>query len=157
MPPGTSVHVLTERAFRRESQPFHPTYALRDLNTIARFVQANCGVALLPESSFDHTAHRGVAKTRLHGALSRSVGMFIRRECRPSLLVRQTLDELRRLGAAKQCQAPSQAPCLPAGHWNTAAPGPPARSDRSRHPLCAGGLSHEIGAALRAFLFSLPA
>lgn len=102
MPPGTSVHVLTERAFRRESQPFQPTYALRDLNTIARFVQADCGIALLPESSFDHTVHRGVAKTRMQGALSRSVGMFIRRECRPSRLVRQTLDELRRLGKDRQ-------------------------------------------------------
>jgi DNA-binding transcriptional LysR family regulator len=115
MPPGTSVHVLTERAFRRESQPFHPTYALRDLNTIARFVQANCGIALLPESSFDHTAHRGVAKSRLHGALSRSVGMFIRRECRPSLLVRQTLDELRRLGEAKQCQGKPAKRLAPTG------------------------------------------
>lgn len=102
MPPGTSVHVLTELAFRRESQPFQPTYTLRDLNTIARFVQADCGIALLPESSFDHTVHRGVAKTRLQGAPSRSVGMFIRRECRPSKLVRHTLDALRRLGKDRQ-------------------------------------------------------
>jgi len=102
MPPGTNVRVLTERAFQSESQPFAPLYALRDLNTIARFVQANCGIALLPESSLHHASQPGISRTRLHGALSRSVGMFIRREYKPTRLVRQTLDELRKLGRGRQ-------------------------------------------------------
>ncbi|WP_241081684.1 LysR family transcriptional regulator [Achromobacter xylosoxidans] len=98
MLPGTSVRLLTELAFQSESQAFRPLYELRDLNTIARFVQANCGIALLPESALDHAVHRGIAKTRLLGALTRSVGMFICRGNRPSPLLRQTLAELRRLG-----------------------------------------------------------
>lgn len=102
MPPGTSVRVLTESAFQEESQPFAPLYSLRDLNTIARFVQDDCGVALLPESSLDRAVHHGVAKTRLTGAPTRSVGMFTRREYRPSRLARQALDELRRLGKGRQ-------------------------------------------------------
>lgn len=102
MPSGTSVRVLTERAFQDESQPFKPLYSLRDLNTIARFVQDDCGVALLPESSLDQAVHHGVAKTRLLGAPTRSVGMFIRREYRPSRLARLALDELRRLGRDRQ-------------------------------------------------------
>ncbi|WP_313622945.1 LysR family transcriptional regulator [Achromobacter sp.] len=102
MPPGTSVRVLTERAFQDESQAFKPLYSLRDLNTIARFVQDDCGVALLPESSLDQAVHHGIAKTRLQGAPTRSVGMFIRREYRPSKLARLALDELRRLGRDRQ-------------------------------------------------------
>lgn len=102
MAPGTSVRVLTERAFQSASQPFDPVYSLRDLNTIARFVQNDCGIALLPESSLDQTVHHGVAKTYLQGALTRSVGMFIRREYRASKLAQQTLDELRRLGRDRQ-------------------------------------------------------
>lgn len=98
MPAGTSVRSLTERAFQAAAQPFNPLYALRDLNTIARFVQHNCGIALLPESSLDSAAERGVGKTRLKGALSRSVGMYVRRECQPSRLLRQIMDELQRLG-----------------------------------------------------------
>jgi DNA-binding transcriptional LysR family regulator len=103
MAPGTSVRVLTERAFSSESQPFNPLYSLRDLNTIARFVQNDCGIALLPESSLDQTVHHGVAKTYLQGALRRSVGMFVRRDYRATRLAQQTLDELRRLGRDRQC------------------------------------------------------
>ncbi|MNK62338.1 HTH-type transcriptional regulator GltC [compost metagenome] len=102
MPSGTSVRVLTERAFQNDAQPFKPLYSLRDLNTIAHFVQGNCGIALLPESSLDQAVHQGVAKTRLPGAPTRSVGMFIRREYRPSRLARLALDELRRLGKDRQ-------------------------------------------------------
>lgn len=102
MAPGTSVRVLTERAFSSESQPFNPLYSLRDLNTIARFVQNDCGIALLPESSLDQTVHHGVAKTYLQGALRRSVGMFVRRDYRATRLAQQTLDELRRLGRDRQ-------------------------------------------------------
>ncbi|MET0187114.1 MAG: LysR family transcriptional regulator [Achromobacter sp.] len=103
MAPGTSVRVLTERAFSSESQPFNPLYSLRDLNTIARFVQNDCGIALLPESSLDQTVHHGVAKTYLQGALRRSVGMFVRRDYRATRLAQHTLDELRRLGRDRQC------------------------------------------------------
>ncbi|MBC9905534.1 MULTISPECIES: LysR family transcriptional regulator [Achromobacter] len=105
MPPGTSVRVLTERAFQAASQPFNPLYSLRDLNTIARFVQHNCGIALLPESSLDNATQRGVRKTRLRQALSRSVGMYVRRESEPSELLRHTLDELRRLGRDRQLRS----------------------------------------------------
>ncbi|WP_144635666.1 LysR family transcriptional regulator [Bordetella genomosp. 13] len=102
MPPGTSVRVLTERAFQRESQPLNPVYSLRDLNTITRFVQNDCGIALLPESSIDSASQHGVCKTMLRGALTRSVGMYVRREFQPSRLVRQALDELRRTGRLRQ-------------------------------------------------------
>jgi len=112
MPPGTSVRVLTERAFQAASQPFHPVYSLRDLNTIARFVQHNCGIALLPESSLDNATQRGVRKTRLQQALSRSVGMYMRRDEQPTRLLRLTLDELRRLGRDRQAPAETR-PRLP--------------------------------------------
>ncbi|WP_447917492.1 LysR family transcriptional regulator [Achromobacter aegrifaciens] len=105
MPPGTSVRVLTERAFQAAAQPFNPVYSLRDLNTIARFVQHDCGIALLPESSLDNATQRGVRKTRLRQALTRSVGMYIRRESQPSRLLRHTLDELRRLGRDRQSRS----------------------------------------------------
>ncbi|MFY3547991.1 LysR family transcriptional regulator [Achromobacter insolitus] len=105
MPPGTSVRGLTERAFQAASQPFNPLYSLRDLNTIARFVQHNCGIALLPESSLDNATQRGVRKTRLRQGLTRSVGMYIRRETEPSRLLRHTLDELRRLGQDRQLRS----------------------------------------------------
>ncbi|CAM4044097.1 LysR family transcriptional regulator [Bordetella muralis] len=102
MPPGTSVRVLTDHAFQAACQPFNPIFALRDLNTIASFVQNNCGVALLPESSLDNITQRGVCKTRLHGALTRSVGMYVRREEPPSRLVCLIVEELRRLGRERQ-------------------------------------------------------
>lgn len=98
MPPGTSVRALTETAFQNESQTFTPIYSLRDLNTIARFVQNNCGIALLPESSFDHTSQLGISKTKLHGALSRSIGMFTPRDLPPKELVQLALSELLALG-----------------------------------------------------------
>ncbi len=102
MPPGTSVRMLTERAFQAASQPFNPVHSLRDLNTIARFVQHDCGIALLPESSLDNATQRGVLKTRLRQALTRSVGMYVRGDSQPSRLLRHTLDELRRLGRDRQ-------------------------------------------------------
>ena len=102
MPPGTSVRVLTERAFQEEGQPFNPVYSLRDLNTITRFVQGDCGVALLPESSIDGEVQRGIVKSMLVGALTRSVGMYVRREYQPSRLVGEALEELRRIGKDRQ-------------------------------------------------------
>jgi hypothetical protein len=56
----------------------------------------------LPESSLDNATQRGVRKTRLRQALSRSIGMYMRRESQPSRLLRHTLDELRRLGRERQ-------------------------------------------------------
>ncbi len=98
MPPGTNVRALTEAAFQSESQTFSPIHSLRDLNTVARFVQSNCGIALLPESSFDHTSQLGISKTKLHGALSRSVGMFTPKDLPPKELVQLALSELLTLG-----------------------------------------------------------
>lgn len=98
MPPGTNTRVLTETAFQNESQTFSPVYSLRDLNTVARFVQNNFGIALLPESSFDHTSQLGISKTKLDGALSRSVGMFTPRDCPQKELVQLALSELVALG-----------------------------------------------------------
>jgi LysR family carnitine catabolism transcriptional activator len=57
-------------------------------------VQNNCGIALLPESSFDYTSQLGISKTTLHGALSRSVGMFTPRDLPPKALVQLALSEL---------------------------------------------------------------
>ncbi|OZI70836.1 LysR family transcriptional regulator [Bordetella genomosp. 12] len=101
MPVGTSVRTLTDKAFQAASQPFQPVYALRDLNTIARFVQHDCGIALLPASSLDNATQRGVRKTALKGALTRSIGMYVRKECRSSRLVRVAMDELQRLGRSR--------------------------------------------------------
>lgn len=98
MPPGTNVRTLTEKAFQNESLTFSPAYSLRDLNTVARFVQGNCGVALLPESSFDHTSQLGIRKTKLRGALSRSVGMFTPKDVPQKDLVQRALTELLALG-----------------------------------------------------------
>lgn len=105
MPPGTSVRVLTERAFQEAGQPFNPVYSLRDLNTITRFVQGECGVALLPESSIDSEGQRGMRKGLLRGALTRSVGMYVRREYRASALVGMALAELRLAGRDRQIDA----------------------------------------------------
>ncbi|WP_313459006.1 LysR family transcriptional regulator [Achromobacter sp.] len=101
MPPGTSVRSLTDRAFQAASEPFNPVYSLRDLNTIARFVQHNCGIALLPESSLDNSTQRGVRKSRLHGAIFRSVGVYVRQGDLRSPLLRLVLSELRLLSRAR--------------------------------------------------------
>lgn len=98
MPPGTSTRVLTETAFQNGSQTFSPVYSLRDLNTVVRFVQSNCGIALLPESSFDHTLQIGISKTTLHGAPSRSIGIFTPKDLPQKVLVQLASSELLALG-----------------------------------------------------------
>lgn len=102
MLPGTSVRELTESVFQKEAQRFEPMYSLRDLGAIARFVQANCGIALLPESAVDYSALRGVRKTRLKNAPTRSIGLFIRQGEPCGRLLQTTLQALRELGRARQ-------------------------------------------------------
>lgn len=80
MPRGTGTRQLTEAAFLREGTQFRPRLELRDLNSIAQFVAAGCGVALLPRSAAELVLTEQLVVHDLKGAPDRSVGIVTRRE-----------------------------------------------------------------------------
>lgn len=80
MPRGTGTRQLVEGAFLRAGAQFKPLLELRDLNTIAQFVSAGCGIALLPRSAAQLVVGDKLVVHDLEGALDRSVGIVTRRE-----------------------------------------------------------------------------
>lgn len=80
MPRGTGTRQLVETAFLRAGVPFRPQLELRDLNAIAQFVRAGCGIALLPRSAAQMVRTPKLALHPLAGGPERSIGIVTRRE-----------------------------------------------------------------------------
>lgn len=80
MPRGTGTRQLVEARFQRAGAQFRPLLELRDLHSIAQFVAADCGIALLPRSAAQLVKTEQLAIHALAGAPERSVGVVTRRE-----------------------------------------------------------------------------
>ncbi|WP_454692139.1 LysR family transcriptional regulator [Achromobacter aloeverae] len=105
MPAGTSTREAMEARFAKDGLPFEPVYSLRDLNTIARFAQAGCGIGLLPLSAAEPFLSKALAITRPHGAPQRSIGIFTRKDARQPPLVSTLMRQLQVLGRARMGRA----------------------------------------------------
>lgn len=67
------------------TEPFVLFHSRRTKPAITRWNPTELSrLPLIPESSFDQAVHQGICRTRMRGAPTRSVGMFIRREYRPA-------------------------------------------------------------------------
>lgn len=102
MPSGTSTRELVRASFEKMGQEFLPILALRDLNVIARFTQAGCGVAILPLSAAEPFLNDQLAITPLRGAPRRSIGIYTRRDVKHTPLSKWMVQELRIAGASKR-------------------------------------------------------
>ncbi len=106
MPAGTSTRELVEARFKVDGCVFSPAFALRDLNTIARFAQAGCGVALLPLSAAEPFVNDGLLIQPMEEAPTRSIGIFTRREGEQPALAARVMRDLRILGSARSSTPP---------------------------------------------------
>jgi LysR family carnitine catabolism transcriptional activator len=77
---GTSTRQYIDAAFMKKNLPFRPFLELNNLLTIARFVKAGCGVALMPELAARLVLDKDLFITTLAGAPERSIGLITRRE-----------------------------------------------------------------------------
>ena len=96
MPRGTGTRLLVEAAFVRAGVPFKPLLELRDLNSIARFVGAGCGFALLPRSAAQLVLTGSLAIHDIEGGPDRSVGIVTRREVELPVLAAWMVRAIRR-------------------------------------------------------------
>lgn len=80
MPRGTGTRQLVEACFLRAGTRFTPLLELRDLNSVAQFVGAGCGMALLPRSAAQLVCTDKLVVHDVEGAPERSVGIVTRRE-----------------------------------------------------------------------------
>lgn len=101
MPRGTGTRQLVEDAFLKDGVDFRPAFDLRDLNTIARFVQSGCGLALLPQSAAELFRIDDLRISPLAGGPRRSVGIVTRREGELPELAARVMQELRLHGARR--------------------------------------------------------
>ena len=101
MPHGTGTRQIVEDAFAQAGAVFRPAFNLRDLNTIARFAKAGCGLALLPCSAAELFRIDDLRIAPLTGGPRRSVGIVTRREGEMAPLAARLMRELRILGAQR--------------------------------------------------------
>lgn len=101
MPRGTGTRQLVEDAFLRAGAQFRPMLDLRDLNSIAQFVGAGCGMALLPRSAAQLVLTDRLAIRDIAGAPDRSVGIVTRREVELPVLAARMVRAIRRRAAAR--------------------------------------------------------
>ncbi|MBV7485424.1 LysR family transcriptional regulator [Bordetella sp. BOR01] len=95
MPRGTGTRRHSEAAFLRKGLAFRPILELHNLASISRFVQAGCGVALLPLTGARLAWADGLQITALEGAPERAIGLVTRRECDPPPLMRKVMASIR--------------------------------------------------------------
>ena len=101
MPRGTGTRQLVEAAFLRAGAQFRPRLELRDLNSIAQFVKARCGIALLPRSAAQLVLTDQLAIHDIEGAPDRSVGIVTRREMELPVLAGWMARAIRQRAAAR--------------------------------------------------------
>jgi LysR family carnitine catabolism transcriptional activator len=80
MPHGTGTRQVVEEAFISKGLSFRPCMELTHLTSIAKFVKAGCGVAVLPLSGAQLMLDDGLFITSLVGAPERSIGIVTRRD-----------------------------------------------------------------------------
>ena len=78
MPHGTGTRQVVEDAFINKGLSFRPCMELTHLTSIAKFVKAGCGVAVLPFSGAQLVMDEGLFITSLTGAPERSIGIVTR-------------------------------------------------------------------------------
>lgn len=105
MPRGTGTRELVEAEFARAGARFRPQLEMRDLNSIARFVEAGCGIALLPRSAVRLLLVDGLAMHAFEGGPQRTVGVVTRREAELPALAAWMLRAIRTRGAALEKSA----------------------------------------------------
>lgn len=95
MPRGASTRSLVEASFELQGVPFRPFLELRNLASIARFVKAGCGVALLPLLGALLVQDDELDIVRLEGSPERVIALVTRRDFEPGPLVRSVTDSIR--------------------------------------------------------------
>lgn len=95
MPRGTGTRHHVETAFQRAGLQFRPAFELNNLTSVARFVGAGCGVALLPLSGAQLVHGEGLVITHLDGAPERAIGVVARRDTELPLLAVKMLASVR--------------------------------------------------------------
>lgn len=115
MPRGTGARQLVETAFLRAGAQFRPLLELRDLNAIAQFVTAGCGIALLPRSAARLVLTDRLALHEIAGGPERSVGIVTRREMELPVLAAWMARAIRHRAAALAGEvSPAASPSAPA-------------------------------------------
>lgn len=100
MPRGTGTRQLVETAFLQAGIPFRPQLELRDLNAIAQFVGAGCGIALLPRSAARMLVTERLILHPIEGGPERSIGIVTRREMELPALAAWMARSIRQRAAA---------------------------------------------------------
>lgn len=95
MPRGTGTRRFVEAAFIARGLPFRPCLELNNLTSIAKFVQAGCGVAVLPLSGAQLVLDDGLVITSPRGAPERSIGIVTRRDTELPLLAAKMVASIR--------------------------------------------------------------
>jgi LysR family carnitine catabolism transcriptional activator len=78
MPRGSSARYSIDAAFVRENAVFAPAFELSNLASIARFVKAGCGIALIPRLGAELIVDSETVITAIEGAPHRSIGIVTR-------------------------------------------------------------------------------
>ena len=100
MPRGTGTRQYVEAAFIGRGLAFRPCMELNNLTSIAKFVQAGCGVAVLPLSGAQLVLDEGLVITSPRGAPERSIGIVTRRDSELPLLAAKVLQSIRQSARA---------------------------------------------------------
>lgn len=100
MPRGTGTRRHIEAAFIGKGLPFRPCLELNNLTSIAKFVKAGCGVAVLPLSGAQLVLDDGLVITSPRGAPQRSIGIVTRRDTELPLLAAKMVTSIRRAASA---------------------------------------------------------
>lgn len=95
MPRGTGTRRFVEAAFIGRGLPFRPCLELNNLTSIAKFVKAGCGVAVLPLSGAQLVLDDGLSITSPRGAPERSIGIVTRRDTELPLLAAKMVASIR--------------------------------------------------------------
>lgn len=95
MPRGASTRSIVEARFDQQGVPFRPFLEMQSLTSIARFVKADCGVALLPLLGALLIADPEMKIVRLQGAPERSVAVVTRKDFEPDQLLAGVIASIR--------------------------------------------------------------
>jgi DNA-binding transcriptional LysR family regulator len=95
MPRGASTRSLVEACFDQQGVPFRPFLEMRNLASIARFVKAGCGVALLPLLGALLVRDNELDIVRLEGAPERAIALVTRADFEPGTLVQRVTASIR--------------------------------------------------------------
>ena len=100
MPHGTGTRQYIETAFISKGLSFRPCMELNNLTSIAKFVKAGCGVALLPLSGAQLALDDGLVITSPSGAPERSIGIVTLRDTELPQLAAKMVSSIRQAARA---------------------------------------------------------